>query len=347
MTHVELAPGYRISRIIKGGWQLAGGHGAIERAQAVADMAAFAEAGITTFDCADIYAGVEERIGDFLRQWRPSHQHATEHVRVHTKFVPDLDALAALTAHEIRRTIDRSRERLGVRTVDLVQFHWWDYAIPGVVEAARYLATLREEGKIRQLGVTNFDTPHLARLLDAGIPIISHQVQYSLLDRRAAGDMAALCAAREVGIFAFGAVAGGFISDRWLGAPEPSEPLENRSLTKYKLVIDEFGGWARFQSLLRTLAEIGDRHGVKLGTVAIRWVLDQPAVAAVIVGARHAGHLDDTRRALALQLTDADRTAIDDVLALATGPLGDVYDLERDREGAHGRIMRYNLNAAR
>ena len=346
-THVDLAPGYRISRLIKGGWQLAGGHGAIERAQAIADMTTFAEAGITTFDCADIYTGVEERIGEFLRAWRPAHQHAIEHVRVHTKFVPDLDALASLTAHDIRRIIDRSRERLGVRAVDLVQFHWWDYDIPGVVEAARYLATLRAEGRIRQLGVTNFDTPHLTRLLDAGIPIVSHQVQYSLLDRRAAGDMAALCAAHGVGILAFGAVAGGFFSDQWLGAPEPSEPLENRSLTKYKLIIDEFGGWALFQSLLRALAEIGARHGVKLGTVAIRWVLDQPAVAAVIVGARHAGHLGDTVRALTLQLTDADRGAIDDVLARASGPQGDVYDLERDRSGAHGRIMRYNLNAAR
>nr|MBP9105957.1 aldo/keto reductase [Gemmatimonadaceae bacterium] len=73
-THIDLAPSYRISRLIKGGWQLAGGHGTIDRAQAIADMQAFAEAGITTFDCADIYTGVEELIGEFLRQWRPGHQ---------------------------------------------------------------------------------------------------------------------------------------------------------------------------------------------------------------------------------------------------------------------------------
>jgi aryl-alcohol dehydrogenase-like predicted oxidoreductase len=356
-THIDLAPGYRISRLIKGGWQLAGGHGTIAREQAVADMAAFAQAGITTFDCADIYTGVEERIGDFLRAWRGEHSHwaqahlarthAAEPIHVHTKFVPDLDALATLTADDIRRIIDRSRERLGVRSLDLVQFHWWDYGIPGVVEAARTLAALRQEGKVRQLGVTNFDTPHLRTLLDARLPIVSHQVQYSLLDRRAAGAMAALCAERGVGILAFGAVAGGFISEKWLGLPEPQEPLENRSLTKYKLIIDEFGGWALFQSLLQVLAEVAARHGVKIGTVAIRWVLDQPAVSAVIVGARHAGHLGDTTRALSLQLTDADRVAIAAVLARSAGPGGDVYDLERDREGAHGRIMRYNLNAGR
>lgn len=344
-THVDLAHGYRISRLIKGGWQLAGGHGTIPAEQALRDMASFVDAGITTFDCADIYTGVEARIGEFLRSWRPAHHNAGEQVRVHTKFVPDLDSLAALTAHDIRRTIERSRERLGVRAIDLVQLHWWDYGIPGVIDAARYLAMLRDEGKIRQLGVTNFDTEHLSLLVEAGVPIISHQLQYSLLDRRAAGDMAALCAAHGIGMLAFGAVAGGFISEKWLGVDEPLEPLENRSLTKYKLIIDEFGGWTLFQELLQLLDAIARRHDVKIGTVAIRWVLDQPAVAAVIVGARHAGHLDATRRALELQLTESDRASIAELLARSAGPDGEVYALERDRDGAHGRIMRYNLNA--
>jgi aryl-alcohol dehydrogenase-like predicted oxidoreductase len=344
-THVDLAPGYRISRLIKGGWQLAGGHGTISSAQAIRDMATFVEAGITTFDCADIYTGVEERIGDFLRGRRAQHHNAGEQVRVHTKFVPDLDTLATLTAHDIRRTVERSRERLGARAIDLVQLHWWDFRVPGVVDAARYLAMLRDEGRIRQLGVTNFDTEHLALLLEAEVPLISHQVQYSLLDRRAAGTMASLCGSHNVGLLAFGAVAGGFLSEKWLDADEPLEPLENRSLTKYKLIIDEFGGWALFQELLQLLDEIARRHAAKIGTVAIRWVLDQPAVAAVIVGARHAGHLADTRRALELQLTDDDHRAIAALLARSDGPVGEVYALERDRDGAHGRIMRYNLNA--
>lgn len=344
-THIELTPGYRISRLIKGGWQLAGGHGSVERERAIADMAAFAEAGITTFDCADIYTGVEELIGEFLRRWRPEHQHAGEHVRVHTKFVPDLDALASLTAHDIRRIIDRSRERLGLRALDLVQFHWWDYDIHGLKDAAHYLDALRQEGRIRHLGVTNFDTPRLLTLLDAGIPIVSHQLQYSLLDRRAAGAMTALCMERSVGMLAYGAVAGGFLSERWLGHPEPTGALENRSLVKYKLIIDEFGGWALFQELLHALARVAERHGVRIGTVAIRWVLDQPGVAAAIVGARDARHLPHTIAALGLHLTDDDRAEIDAILARSPGPAGEPYALERDRLGPHGRIMRYNLNA--
>lgn len=350
-THIELAPGYRISRLIKGGWQLAGGHGAIAQAHALADMAAFVDAGITTFDCADIYTGVESLIGDFLREHRArqrAHTHAPhEPVHVHTKFVPDLDALAGLTAHDIRSIIDRSRERLGVRALDLVQFHWWDFSVPGCLDAVHYLDALRREGRIRHLGVTNFDSSHLAELLDAGLPIVSHQLQYSLLDRRPAGSMAALCRSRGVGLLAYGALVGGFLSERWLDAPEPSEPLENRSLTKYKLIIDEFGGWPLFQELLRACARVGARHGVRIGTVAIRWVLDQPGVAAVIVGARHAHHLHATIAARALQLTDDDRATLGAVLDRAAGPGGDVYHLERDRSGPHGRIMRYNLNTAR
>ncbi|GMV10484.1 MAG TPA: aldo/keto reductase [Gemmatimonadaceae bacterium] len=346
-THVDLAPGYRISRLIKGGWQLAGGHGRVERERAIADMTAFAEAGITTFDCADIYSGVEELIGEFLRRWRPAHAHPAGHVRVHTKFVPDLDALGSLTAHDIRRIIDRSRERLGLRALDLVQFHWWDYDIHGLKDTAHYLDALRQEGRIRQLGVTNFDTARLATLLDAGIPIIAHQLQYSLLDRRAAGTMASLCMDRGVGILAYGSLAGGFFSERWLGVPEPTTPLENRSLVKYKPIIDEFGGWALFQELLRVLQRIAGRHDVRIGTVAIRWVLDQPGVAAAIVGARDAGHLPHTLAALHLHLTEEDHAELAAVVARATGPSGEVYALERDRHGTHGRIMRYNLNAMR
>src|SRR5205085_219342 len=147
---VALAPGYRISRLIKGGWQLAGGHGPIDRARAIADMAAFAEAGIATFDCADIYTGVEELIGSFLRQWRGPEVH------VHTKYVPDLDTLGRLSRPDVARVIDRSLSRLGVERIDLVQFHWWDYQAPGLVETAGHLVDLQRAGKIRHLGATNF-----------------------------------------------------------------------------------------------------------------------------------------------------------------------------------------------
>ena len=105
----ELAPGYSISRVIRGGWQLAGDHGEVARDRVSDDLLAFFDAGITTFDCADIYTGVEEMLGDFRRHLRAKRgDEALSTLRIHTKFVPDLDSLATITAADVRRTIDRS-----------------------------------------------------------------------------------------------------------------------------------------------------------------------------------------------------------------------------------------------
>jgi aryl-alcohol dehydrogenase-like predicted oxidoreductase len=202
-----------------------------------------------------------------------------------------------------------------VDTLDLVQFHWWNFDVPGWLEAAGHLAELKRSGKIRQLGVTNFDTSRLRTLLDAGIPIVSHQVQCSLLDRRALGDMTTLCAERGVGLLTYGALAGGFFHERWLGAREPIEPLENRSLVKYKLIIDEFGGWTAFQQLLRTMRGIADAHDSTIGAVALRAVLDEAAVTSVIVGARHADHLPATLASLSLEFSASERTALQALVA--------------------------------
>ena len=341
-----LAPGYDVPRLIKGGWQLAGGHGQVEHDAAIADMMAFARAGITTFDCADIYTGVEALIGDFLREWRHSTppDGTAPTVRVHTKCVPDRSALPSLSRADIERLVDRSLQRLGVEQLDLVQFHWWDYTVPGWLEAAVHLGDLARAGKIRHVGLTNFDTPRVAAIVQAGVPVLTHQVQLSLLDRRPLGSMASLCAQHGIGLLTYGALAGGFFHERWLGAPEPQTPLENRSLVKYKLIIDEFGGWAAFQALLHTLAGIARAHGATIGAIALRAVLDEPAVSSVIVGARHAHHLPATLDAIRITLTPEDRRAIDAHLAHAPGPRGDVYTLERDPAGPHAGIMRYNLN---
>ena len=298
-------------------------------------MAAFVEAGITTFDCADIYTGVENLIGSFAPP-------AGLRVQVHTKYVPDLSSLSSVDLGATRKVIDRSRDRLRRPSLDLVQFHWWDYAVDRFVDAGLQLEALRAEGAISRIGVTNFDTQRLRALLDAGVPVVSHQVQYSLLDRRPATRMTALCAPRGLRFLCYGSVLGGFLSERWLGVSEPKGPLENRSLTKYKLVIDETLGWDGFQDVLGTVHGIARKQGVTIGAVGIAWVLAQPNVAAAIVGARDASHLQETLAATWVRLDERDLAVLDGVCG--RGLAGDVYELERDREGPHGRIMRYNLN---
>jgi aryl-alcohol dehydrogenase-like predicted oxidoreductase len=338
-----LAPGHEISRLIRGGWQLAGGHGPVELASLNDGFLAFFDAGIITLDCADIYTGVEAMIGDFrqhLHQQRGAE--ALARLKVHTKFVPDLDRLATLSRADVEAIIDRSLTRLGMERLDLVQFHWWDTGVPGAIEAALHLKSLQQAGKIAHVAGTNFDAAHVRAFAEAGVPLASIQVQYSLLDRRPAGAFTATAAESGTGLICYGALAGGFLSERWLGQPDPAETLTNRSLIKYRLIIDECGGWDAFQALLAVLDGIARRHGVPISAVAARWVLDQPGVAAVIIGARHAGHLPATLAIGTLHLAPADHEAI--AAVLPPGPQGDVYALERDRHGPHGRIMKYNLN---
>ena len=343
----DLTPQHTISRVIKGGWQLAGGHGSVNRGQALDDMLAYVEAGITTMDCADIYTGVEDLIGEFLQRHQDVMRDGTlPAVQVHTKYVPDLDALPTLSEEDVEATIDRSLCRLGVDRLDLVQFHWWDYDIPGYVEAARHLEGLRQKGKVKHVGVTNFDVDHLAEIVSAGVTVVSNQVQYSVLDHRPERSMVDFCRRHDISLLCYGTLAGGFLTERYLGAPEPKGELENRSLTKYKLIIDDFGGWGLFQEMLSTLRAIAERHDATVAMVATRYVLQKPQVGAAIVGARDTKHLDDTLALFRFRLDEEDVATIDEVASRASGPAGSVYELERVKGGRHAVIMKYNLNKA-
>ena len=254
IPRISLSGDYAISRIIKGGWHLAGDHGDIDPEQARQDMATFVDAGITTFDCADIYTGVERLIGSFRRAY-PAH---AKQVQIHTKFVPDLSDLRSVDRAHVEAIIDRSLTRLGQERLDLVQFHWWDFAIPRYVETALELDRLRRGGKIARIGVTNFDTPRLKELVDAGIPITSHQVQYSLVDDRPNHGMVAYCRAQDIALLCYGTVCGGFLSERWLGKPAPArgfgEPLIGQVQVDYR-------GFRRLGPIPRTTGSAEPRCG--------------------------------------------------------------------------------------
>lgn len=340
VARIELRPGYSVSRLTKGNWQLAERHGPkVDRAVAIEGMRRFVEAGITNFDCADHYVGVEELIGEFRR----IHPDLAAGLTIQTKLVPDRDVLRGIRRADIELIVDRARERLGQETLDMVQFHWWDWSIPGHLDSLLWLKDMQSEGKLRLIGVTNYDGRHLAEALDAGVPLASHQVQYSPLDARPDRGVAALCAANGIGLQCYGTLAGGFLSDRWLGAPPPSTPGD-RSQAKYRLIIEEFGGWALYQELLQALAAVGRRHGASIAAVALRWVLDRPGVATAIVGARTDAHLADLLRVEALRLDDADRAAIAAVTSRAAGPPWDCYSVERVLDGPHGSLNWMNQN---
>lgn len=337
----ELAPGLTVSRIAKGNWQLSARHGAAyDREHAIEEMRKFVDAGITLFDCADHYVGVEQLIGDFRRKYP---QHA-KRIAISTKLVPDLATLASVSKADVEAIVDTSLERLGQQALDLVQFHWWEYEIPGWLDVLGWLADLRRAGKIRNIGTTNFDTAHLREIVAAGIPLATHQLQWSVFDRRPEHGLADFCRGHGIALLCYGTIAGGFVSERWLGAADPAPPLANRSLVKYRLILEDFGGWSAFQRALEALVAIGRKHGVSASSVAIRYVLDQPGATVAIVGAQDAARLAATLEPFAFALDDEDRAQIAARTAEAQGPSGDCYARERDRESEHYRIMWRNQN---
>jgi len=320
----ELAPGFTISRVLTGLWQIAD----MERDGRVLDlegtaraMQPYVEAGLTTFDMADHYGSAEDVTGIFLDRQSPG-----DAVQIATKWVP---TPGPVTREDVRAAVERALERLQTTTIDLLQFHAWSYADPSYLDCLFYLQGLKEEGVIRYLGLTNFDTAHLRLVLSSGVEVVSNQVCFSLFDRRAQGAMSELCLERGIKLLAFGTLAGGLLTDRFKGLEEPAE-LETWSEMKYKRFLDIAGSWDAYQKLLGTLAAVADRHDVSIANVASRYILDQPAVGGVIIGARlgESEHIEDNLRLFSLALNDEDHERIESVLSDFTpipGDCGDEY----------------------
>ena len=321
-----------VCRILNGMWQVSGAHGAIDPGRAVNEMFAYHDAGFTTWDLADHYGPAEDFIGTFRRQFAARHgAERLKEIQAFTKWVP---RPGRMTRRIVEDAIGVSLSRMGVECLDLVQFHWWDYSDKSYLDALKHLGDLQREGKIRRLALTNFDTERLGVIADQGLRIVSNQVQYSLIDRRPEIRVASFCREHGVTLLAYGALLGGLLSEKYLGRPEPRRPeLNTASLQKYKNMIDAWGGWILFQELLAVLKEIADKHQVSISNVGVLYILDRPAVAGVIVGARLgvAQHLSDNARVFGFELDGGDVAVIEGVLAKSRdlmkliGDCGDEY----------------------
>ena len=320
---VALAPGLTVPRVLHGLWQVADQERAgttLDPAAAAAALDPLVDAGFDAFDVADHY-GTAERIAGTLRRRRPA-------VRVLTKWVPEPGVRSRAA---VRAAVERSLRRIGTDRLDLLQFHAWSYPDPAWLDCLAHLAELREEGLIRELGVTNFDAVHLDIALRSGFPIVSNQVAASLLDWRAAGAMREVCRTHGVRLLAYGTLAGGFLSRRWVGAPAPPmDEAQTWSRMKYRRFIEAAGGWDRFQPVLGACRRIAHRIGVSVANVACRAVLERPEVAAVIVGVRPGGrsYLHDNRRLLSFSLDERSRQELEAAAAgldPIPGDCGDEY----------------------
>lgn len=321
-----------ICRVINGMWQVSGAHGRIEPAAALDAMIAYHDAGFTTWDLADHYGPAEDFIGEFRRRLAAERGDAAlAEIQAFTKWVP---RPGPMTREIVENNVGISLRRMGVERLDLLQFHWWEYQDKRYLEALSHLADLRDEGKIHRVALTNFDTERLREIADHSIRIVSNQVQYSLIDRRPEVQMSEVCQEQRVWLLPYGVLCGGLLSDRYLGQPEPNyATLNTASLRKYKQMIDAWGGWQLFQQLLTGLRAIADKHGVSIANVAVRYILDRPAVAGVIIGARLgvAEHVVENARVFSFQLDAGDLDSIEVVLQRARdlyqiiGDCGDEY----------------------
>ncbi|KAL5974616.1 hypothetical protein ACLOJK_031286 [Asimina triloba] len=324
----------------------------------------------------------EELYGIFInrvRRERPPE--LLREVRGLTKWVPRPQKM---TGSFVRENINSSRKRMDVACLDMLQFHWWDYSNPGYLDALKHLADLKEEGIIKTLALTNFDTEKLQIILENGIPTVSNQVAKILLTYKAllktqflvdVDDKAfsfiflelqsqLLCASKHpfascfpptndtaerhlymfgsnlqylFSLHAYGTVMGGLLSEKYLGTnlsiPLALPLLNTPSLQKYKKMVDAWGGWNLFQDLLQTLNKIASKHGVSIPTVAVKYILDQPAVTGSMVGVRLglSDHIQDTNAVFSLILDDDDKRSIEEIsnkgkdLLKVIGDCGDEY----------------------
>jgi aryl-alcohol dehydrogenase-like predicted oxidoreductase/enamine deaminase RidA (YjgF/YER057c/UK114 family) len=320
----NLAPDLEISRIITGLWQIADmerDNNTLDPVAAASHMEPFVKAGLTSFDMADHYGSSEIITGTFKNTHELGNQ-----VQLFTKWVPKA---GKISREQVRDAVNLALDRMQQKSIDLMQFHAWHYPDSSWLDGLFYLNELKEEGLIKHLGVTNFDSAHLRVACASGIPIVSNQVSHSLIDQRASGEMINVCQTYGVKILAYGTLAGGFLSEKWLGKTEPSQDdLSTWSEMKYKRFIDASGGWEPYQNLLKTVKNVADRHQVSVANVSSRFILENPSVAAVIIGARlgKSEHIQDNKKMFDIAFSSEDVAQMQHALQALKPIQGDCGD---------------------
>jgi hypothetical protein len=274
------------------------------------------DAGFTTWDLADHYGPAEDFIGEFRRQLAAARgEAALTDMQAFTKWVP---RPGSMTRKIVEANINVSLRRMNVQTHDMLQFHWWDYSDPRYLDALSALSELCDEGKIRHVALTNFDTERMRVMADKGIRVVSNQVQYSLIDRRPEVQMTKFCQEHDIWLLPYGTVCGGLLSERYLGQPEPSYyRLNTASLQKYKdMIVCGVDGrcFKNCSAYLNTLLTSISEHRQRRHAIHRNRLM----VAGVIIGARLgvSDNRADTLCIFGLTLTrEEDHERIETVLA--------------------------------
>ena len=216
----------------------------------------------------------------------------------------------SLKADSIRRECEASLKRLRVDVIDLYQIHWPEPA-EDVEEGWETLNRLKTEGKVRWIGVSNFDAAQLARASTIA-PVASLQPPYSMLRRDIEESILPYCLAHGIGTIVYSPMQSGLLTGSWSQERLAALPADDWRKEKNRHFQPPL--FERNLQLVEVLRTIAARHGATPGQVAIAWTLRHPAVTAAIVGARKPGQLRDLLPAVTLTLTATDLAAIDDFL---------------------------------
>ncbi|MFI0819037.1 aldo/keto reductase [Streptomyces sp. NPDC021098] len=266
---------------------------------------AYAEAGGTLIDTADMYgAGASERI---VGRWLSARPGLRERVLLATKGRFGFPG-ASLTAPYLRTALDASLSRLGVDHVDLYQLHGPDAEHP-VDEIVDFLAEIVAAGKARHVGISNFagwQVAKLARLLAerGGPPLVSQQIQYSLLARAVEWEVIPAGVDAGLGTLLYGPLGQGWLTGKYR---RDQQPPDGTRVARAGEATSE--AWHRRNteevwSLIEVLRDVADGHGVTPGQAALAWAADRPGVTAPIVGARTVAQLRESLAAVALHLDE-------------------------------------------
>ena len=302
--------GYGAWAIGGSGWQFA--WGSQDDNESIAAIHRALELSVNWIDTAAVYGlgHSEEVVGRALKNWHGSRPY------VFTKCGLRGDANGevqkVLTADSIRGEVEDSLRRLSVDVIDLYQIHWPpDPDSPELEEGWSTLADLKREGKVRWIGVSNFNVQQLRRAQTIA-PVTSLQPRYSLVHREIEDEILPYCLSENIGVIVYSPMASGLLTgamtrERAARLPRDDWRRSHPDFTEPEL--------SRNLALVDRLQEIASRHNRSTGEVAIAWTLHHPAVTGAIVGARNARQAEGVMRAGELRLTDEEVTEIEAFVA--------------------------------
>ncbi len=311
----------KITRVGFGAWAIGGGGwefgwGNQEDSDSIAAIKRALELGVNWIDTAAVYGTghSEEVVAEALKEWSGVRPYIftkcsmvwDEHRKVRNEY----------SVHSIRRECEASLRRLQVRVIDLYQMHWppADNGA-GLEEAWQTMATLQKEGKVRWIGVSNFNVEQLKRA-EKIAPVTSLQPPYSLIRRQIEAEILPYCQKRGIGVISYSPMASGLLTGamtRERAAALPANDFRSRGAEFREPRL------SKNIELVERLRQVGQRLGRSPGEIAIAWVLRNPAITGVIVGARNAKQVEGVVGAADVTLSKQDVAEIEGAAAIAAG----------------------------